>query len=198
MELRHLRYFQAVATALSFSRAAESLRVAQPAVSRQIADLEQELGVVLLNRDRHKVTLTPAGQSFLRESEALLSHAKEAADKARRIARGEAGELTLGFMTAPTFGFLPALIREYRSLYPNVGLKIVEMHPNRQLQAIADGILDMGFTRPPPPSATELSTQVILREDLIAVLCPGHRAKVSRRIRTAELSRERFVLLASE
>jgi DNA-binding transcriptional LysR family regulator len=131
MELRHLRYFQAVATALSFSRAAESLRVAQPAVSRQIADLEHELGVVLLNRDRHKVTLTPAGQSFLRESEALLSHAKEAADKARRIARGEAGELTLGFMTAPTFGFLPALIREYRSLYPNVRLKIVEMHPNR-------------------------------------------------------------------
>src|SRR5215831_144499 len=135
MELRHLRYFQAVATALSFSRAAESLRVAQPALSRQIADLERELGVLLLNRDRHKVSLTPAGQSFLRESGALLSHAAEAADKARRIAQGEAGELTLAFMTAPTFGFLPGLVREYRRLYPRVGLKILEMNPNYQLEA---------------------------------------------------------------
>jgi DNA-binding transcriptional LysR family regulator len=87
MEMRHLRYFQAVATALSFSRAAERLHVAQPALSRQIADLERELGVRLLDRDRHKVSLTPAGQSFLRECGALLSHAAEAADKARRIAR---------------------------------------------------------------------------------------------------------------
>src|SRR5215472_7550403 len=153
MELRHLRYFQAVATALSFSRAAESLRVAQPALSRQIADLEQELGVVLLNRDRHKVSVTPAGQSFLCESDALLSHAADAAEKARRIARGEAGELKLAFMTAPTFGFLPALVRQYRSLYPKVGLKIIEMNPNHQLEAFADGSLDIGFTRPLPPSA---------------------------------------------
>jgi DNA-binding transcriptional LysR family regulator len=199
MELRHLRYFQAVATALSFSRAAERLRVAQPALSRQIADLEQELGVVLLlNRDRHKVRLTPAGQSFLCESDALLSHAIEAAEKARRIARGEAGELTLAFMTAPTFGFLPALVREYRSRYPKVGLKIVEMNPNHQLEAFADGSLDMGFTRPLPLSAAELGTQVILREDLLAVLSPGHRFQASGRIRISGLSMERFVLLARE
>src|SRR5262245_60426628 len=153
MELRHLRYFHAVATVLSFSRAAESLRVAQPALSRQIADLEQELGVVLLNRDRHRVSLTPAGQSFLRETDLLLAHAVEAAERARRIARGEVGELTLAFMTAPTFGFLPTLVREYRRLHPNVALKIVEMNPNHQLKAFADRTLDIGFTRPLPPNA---------------------------------------------
>ena len=198
MELRHLRYFRAVATALSFSRAAESLRVAQPSLSRQIADLEQELGVVLLYRDRHKVSLTSSGHSFLREADALLIHANEAVEKARRIARGEAGELTLAFMTAPTFNFLPRLVREYRKLYPKVGLKIVEMNPNRQLDAFADRSLDIGFTRPLPPSAAELDTQVILREDLLAVLSPGHRFKTNRRIRIAELSRERFILLARE
>jgi DNA-binding transcriptional LysR family regulator len=198
MELRHLRYFRAVATALSFSRAAESLRVAQPSLSRQIADLEQELGVVLLYRDRHKVSLTSSGHSFLREADALLIHAEEAVEKARRIARGEAGELTLAFMTAPTFNFLPRLVREYRKLYPKVGLKIVEMNPNRQLDAFADRSLDIGFTRPLPPSAAELDTQVILREDLLAVFSPGHRFKTNRRIRIAELSRERFILLARE
>ena len=198
MELRHLRYFQAVATALSFSRAAESLRVAQPALSRQIANLELEMGVILLNRDRHKVSLTPAGKSFLRESDLLLSHAAEAAEKARRTARGEAGELTLAFMSAPTFGFLPALVREYRRLYPEVGLKIVEMNPNHQLKAFADRSLDIGFTRPLPPSAEGLCGHVVLREDLLAVLPPGHRFKGSSRISIAELSSERFVLLARE
>jgi DNA-binding transcriptional LysR family regulator len=198
MELRHLRYFQAVATALSFSRAAERLHVAQPALSRQIADLERELGVLLLNRDRHKVSLTPAGQSFLRECGALLSHAAEAADKARRIAQGEAGELTLAFMTAPTFGFLPGLVREYRRRYPRVGLKILEMNPNHQLEAFEHGNLDIGFTRPLPHGAAGLGTQVIRREDLVAVLSPAHRFQARRRIRTAELSDERFVLQARE
>ena len=198
MELRHLRYFRAVATALSFSRAAEVLRVAQPALSRQIANLELELGVALLNRDRHNVSLTPAGQSFLRESGLLLSHAAEAAEKARRIARGEAGELTLAFMTAPTFAFLPALVREYRRLYPEVGLKIVEMNPNHQLTAFADGNLDIGFTRPLPPGAEGLRAQVVLREDLLAALPPGHRFQGRGRIRIADLSSERFVLLARE
>ena len=198
MELRHLRYFQVVATLLSFSRAAERLRVAQPALSRQIADLERELGVVLLNRDRHRVGLTPAGQSFLRESEVLLLHATEAAEKARRIARGEAGELKLAFMTAPTFSFLPALVRVYRSRYPNVGLKMLEMHPNRQLEAFTDESLDVGFTRPLPPSVTELSTLLVIREKLIAALPHGHRLQAKGRIRTADLSEERFVLLARE
>jgi DNA-binding transcriptional LysR family regulator len=198
MELRHLRYFRAVATALSFSRAAEALRVAQPALSRQIANLELELGVVLLNRDRHQVSLTPAGQSFLRESGLLLAQAAEAAEKARRIARGEVGELTLAFMTAPTFAFLPALIREYRRLYPEVGLKIVEMHPNPQLKAFVDGNIDIGFTRPLPPGAEGLRTQVVVREDLLAVLPPGHRFQGRGRLRLVDLSTERFVLLARE
>jgi DNA-binding transcriptional LysR family regulator len=198
MELRHLRYFQAVATTLSFSRAAEALRVAQPALSRQIANLELELGVVLLSRDRHNVSLTPAGQSFLHESGLLLSHAAEAADKARRIARGEAGELTLAFIGAPTFAFLPALVREYRRLYPEVGLKLVEMNPNHQLKAFAAENLDIGFTRPLPPGAEGLRAQVVLREDLLAALPPGHRFQGRRRIRIADLSRERFVLLARE
>src|SRR4029079_9228190 len=102
MELRHLRYFQAVAEDLSFSRAARRLRVAQPALSRAVKQLETDLGATVLERTRHHVRLTPAGSVLLRETALLLQHFEESLQRVRRTAAGEEGELRLGYIGPPT------------------------------------------------------------------------------------------------
>ena len=104
MELRHLRYFVAVAEDLNFSRAAERLLVAQPALSTQIAQLEAELGLVLLDRNRRSVRLTPAGRAFLQDARELLRGAEAAVERARRVALGQEGRLSIAFFSAPTMG----------------------------------------------------------------------------------------------
>src|SRR5260370_17651335 len=107
MELRHLRYFVAVAEALSFSKAAGQLRVAQPAVSRQIADLEEEVGTSLMQRNNRVVRLTAAGEAFLKDAKKMLDQAEAATKRARRVAPGEVGELNIPFLTPPTMILLP-------------------------------------------------------------------------------------------
>src|ERR1043166_9452620 len=122
MELRHLRYFQAVAEELNFSRAAHRLHVAQPAVSRAIKQLEQALGAEVLERTRHHVRLTPAGGVLLREIATLLQQVEESTRRVRRTAAGEEGELRLGYIGPPTQPFLGRLLHEYRKRYPLVSI----------------------------------------------------------------------------
>src|SRR5688572_5494896 len=124
MELRHLRYFQAVAEELSFSRAARRLRVAQPALSRAIKRLESDLGAQVLERTRHRVRLTPAGAVLLRETALLLQQWEESLRRVRRTAAGEEGELRLGYIGPPTQPFLGKLLREYRRQYPRVAIHL--------------------------------------------------------------------------
>src|SRR5882672_2970643 len=118
MELRHLRYFQAVAEDLSFSRAARRLHVAQPALSRAIKQLEAALGASVFERTRHHVRLTPAGAVLLRETALLLQQVEESIHRVRRTAAGEEGELRLGYIGPPTQLFLGRLLREYRKRCP--------------------------------------------------------------------------------
>src|SRR3954466_15786498 len=122
MELRHLRYFQAVAEELSYSRAAKRLRVAQPALSRAVKQLEHSLGAEVLERTRHSVRLRPAGAVLLRESVALLQQVEEIAHRVRRTAAGEEGELRLGYIGPPTQPFLGRLLHAYRERYPRVAV----------------------------------------------------------------------------
>jgi len=147
VELRHLRYFVAVAGELNFSRAAEKLLVAQPSLSTQIAQLEADLGVLLLQRDRRSVHLTAAGAAFLEEARALLRQAEEARIRARQAARGESGRLSIGYFGASANVMLPDLVRRYRARFPHVRIELAELTPERQLEAWARDELDLSFTR---------------------------------------------------
>lgn len=195
MELRHLRYFVAVATELNFSKAAEKLLVAQPALSTQIADLEREIGTVLLRRNTRTVQLTAAGQTFLTEARSILAAVEAATDKTRRTARGEEGELSIGFFAAPTMLFLPDLIRRFRAMCPNVTIRMYELTPDRQLEAFAAGKIDLGFTRPLPPGNPGLNTEFLFAERFVAVMPETHPLGSRRQIALSELAAEPYVLL---
>jgi DNA-binding transcriptional LysR family regulator len=196
MELRHLRYFVAVADLLSFSRAAERLGIAQPAVSRQIADLEDTVGVRLLKRTKRVVTLTAAGHTFLGDARRVLDQAEHATDRARRASRGEVGELKIAFLGAPTMRFLPAVVKAYRRQFPTVTVSLFEMTPERQLEAFADGRLHLGFTRPLlAHRAHGFRSELVFTEALRAVLPETHRLARKKRVRLADLAADPFVLL---
>src|SRR5437762_1277517 len=148
MELRHLRYFQAVAEELSFSRGAKRLRVAQPALSRAIKQLEESLGADVLERTRHHVRLTPAGAVLLREISLLLQQIEELTRRIRRTADGEEGELRLGYIGPPTQPFLGRLLHVYRERYPLVSIHLEERTPERVWEMVAKGRLSAALTRP--------------------------------------------------
>jgi DNA-binding transcriptional LysR family regulator len=198
MELRHLRYFKAVAEQGSFSGAARGIYVSQSALSEQIADLERELGVPLFDRSERKLRLTPHGEIFLRESNRVLDDSERAVAMARRSFRGEVGTLRIGFFAGGVGAHFAELIRRFRTERPDVQVSLTEMRPGAQTQAILDGSIDVAFTRSlAEPYARELRSETLRHHRLEAVLPENHRlAKGSVDIR--ELSSERFVLCARE
>jgi DNA-binding transcriptional LysR family regulator len=162
MELRHLRYFLAVAEELHFTRAAKRLHIGQPPLSQQIQALEGELGVALFRRSKRHVALTAAGERFLTSARQILSDAEAAADGARRAARGELGELRIGFSSSlPFTSLLPQVLRDYRASYPHVTLTLREMFTLDQLEALQLGRLDIGLIR---YHGTEATPDLVLRE----------------------------------
>ncbi len=175
IELRHLRYFLAVAEMLHFGRAAKKLGMAQPPLSQQIRRLEEMLGAQLFERTTRGVTLTPAG-SVLRER-ALSSMARLADDleQTRRVARGEEGQLTVGFSGSVMFTELPMAIQAYRRAYPRVEVRLSEMWTSQQLVALADGSIDVGFLRD-GERRPELQMTPLLREPFHVALPVGHRS----------------------
>lgn len=126
MELRHLRYFVVLAEELHFGRAAERLRIAQPALSQQIMSLEQQLGVTLLNRNRRRVALTSAGKLFLGEAQRTLRQAARTEQVAVQAHQGLVGQLTLGFTGAILYNILPDFVRLYRECFPQIELILWE------------------------------------------------------------------------
>jgi DNA-binding transcriptional LysR family regulator len=148
MELRHLRYFKAVADELNFTRAASGLRVAQSAVSSQIHDLEDELGVVLLERSRRRVRLTAAGQAFVEATERILRSVEDASRQARRIGHGEYGTLAIGFIGSQSHEWMPRVLKRFRAKYPEVEVTLTEIHPSQQLEALLARTLDVGLVGP--------------------------------------------------
>lgn len=175
MDLRHLRYFQAVAEELSYARAAQRLRIAQPALSRAIKDLETDLGVAVLERSRHHVALTPAGAVLLQETVLLLDGWEESLRRVRRTADGEEGELRLGYIGPPTQPFLGRLLHEYRTRFPQVSVHLEERTPERVWEMVARGRLSAGLTRPVPShTALGLRTLTLREERLGVVLRPDH------------------------
>lgn len=198
MELRHLRYFKAVAEQGSFSGAARGIYVSQSALSEQIADLERELGVPLFDRSERKLRLTVHGEIFLRESNKVLDGSEHAVALARRSFRGEVGTLRIGFFAGGVGARFAELIRRFRTDRPEVQVSLMEMRPGAQTQALLDGSIDVAFTRRvAEPFARELRSETLRHHRLDAVLPENHRlAKGSVDIR--KLASERFVLCARE
>jgi DNA-binding transcriptional LysR family regulator len=195
VELRHLRYFTAVAENGGFGRTARLLHVAQSAISEQIRDLEAELGVVLFDRDNRRIRLTYQGEQFLEDSRAVLALAEKAKANVQKSLRGELGTLTIGFFVGGTGTFFPAIIREFRRRFPDVQVSVVEMAPAIQHQALQAGAIDIAFTRVVQPAQADiLRSEPFQTEPLYAVMPRTHRLAKKRSILIRELTDERFIL----
>lgn len=193
MELRHLRYFVAVAEELHFGRAAARLRIAQPPLSRQIHALEGEIGTELFDRSRRRVELTRAGKVLLEEVRRTFAQIDRAIDLARRAGRGESGALSIGFVSAVTHTSLPVILRAFRRGFGHVELYLREMSPADQVLALREGRIQVGFLRAPIDEPT-LAVETILRERLVAALPSSHPLAGRKRLSLSALAREPFVL----
>ena len=173
MELRHLRYFVALAEELHFGRAAEKLHISQPPLSMQIRALENELGVTLLNRTQRRVSLTQAGAALLAEARHILARVEQAVLITKRAGRGEIGELAIGFISVADYNVLPLVLREFRRRFPLVKLTLRESTTDAQIRDLAAGRIDVGFALP-PINEPWLESVAVLREPLIAALPEKH------------------------
>ncbi len=197
MELRHLRYFQAVAEELSYSRAARRLHIAQPALSRAVQEVESALGVNLLDRNRSSVRLTPAGRVLLREAALIFERWDEAMRRVRRTAGGEEGELRLGYIGPPTQPFLGRLLGEYRRRYPLVSIHLEERTPERVWEMVAKGRLSLGLTRPVPMSEALGLRTILLRDERLGIVVPvAHELAKRKNVSWRALEREPLIVLA--
>ena len=193
MELRHLRYFVAVAEELHFGRAAARLGIAQPPLSQQIRQLERELGVELLARTRRRVELTEAGRVYLHEARGILQRSAHATEAARRAARGETGALSVGVVASATYGLVPRVFRLFRDRHPDVALTLAVLSTGAQVAALRAGQLQLGIARPPFGDET-LVAEPLQEEPVIVALPGGHPLSARRTVPLGALAREPFVL----
>jgi DNA-binding transcriptional LysR family regulator len=198
VELRHLKYFCSVAEHQGFSRSARELHVSQSAISEQISDLEREIGIPLLIRGQQKTTLTLSGEVFLTEAKRVLAAADHAVETARRAARGEIGTLTVGFFHGSTGADVPEIIKDFRRLNPGVRVSVADMVPGLQSTALANGSLDVGFTRPLETPFDQLLHSELLYLDQLVAVFPKDHPLAGGPVDLGSLSRERFVLVARE
>ncbi len=197
MDLRHLRYFQAIAEELSFSRAARRLNVAQPALSRALKELESELGMEVIARTRRSVALTPAGRALLSETALLFEQLERAIRRVRRAAAGQEGELRLGYIGPPTQRFLSRAVGEYARRCPQVTVHLEERTPERVWEMVAKGRLDIGLTRPVlAHAALRLKTMLLRDEPLCAAIPSGHPWAARKSLPWRSLAGEPLIVLA--
>jgi DNA-binding transcriptional LysR family regulator len=197
VELRHLRYFLAVAEELNFSRAAERLHMAQPPLSAAIRQLERELGVDLFTRTTREVMLTDAGRAFLEGARRTLAEADRASEDAKRAGAGELGRLRLAYSWSTRFETLPALGRAFRASHPGVELMGQEMWNARMLPAFQSGSIDLALSLC-PEIAAELELAPVRKERLVALLPESHPLAGEEAIPLSSLADEEFVLFPRE
>ena len=188
-----MRYFVAVAEELHFGRAAQRLRIAQPALSRQIQALEKDLLVQLLFRNRRRVQVTPAGQVFLDRARLILARSDEAVLAAQRAGGGVSGALNLGFVGSATYDVLPGVLRDFLRAAPHVDLTLSEMTVHAQIEALTEKRIDIGLLRL-PPKTEGLVFRTIAREPLYVALPSSHRLAQFPSLSLSALASEPFVL----
>jgi DNA-binding transcriptional LysR family regulator len=196
MELRHLRYFVAVAEELHFTRAAERLHIGQPPLSQAIQRLEEDVGARLFARTKRRVELTEAGKLYLIDARRILALSEQAAVTARRAERGEAGELRVGFtFSIPLTPLFANVINRYRRDYPQVSLSLHELATQRQLEGLERRTIDLGFIRPPEGQLPEgLEVQTLRKDPLMVILPIGHPLAAQDDIAMVELADAPFVM----
>lgn len=195
MELRHLRYFVAVAEELHFGRAAVRLHMTQQPLSQQIRQLEVELGVQLFHRTKRRIQLTEPGKVFLAEARQLLLKAAQAVEVVRQVAQGESGRLGVGFSGFATYSVLPKVLRIFRERFPRVELDLEEMTTSAQVQALQDGQIHLGLMIPPVHDAT-LVQELILQEPFVVVLPETHPLANQPSLALPALANESFILVS--
>lgn len=193
MELRHLRYFVAVAEELHFGHAASRLHTAQPSLSQQIRDLERELKVDLFLRTKRRVALTPAGHRFLQEARGILSSAERAAGLAREAERGESRKLAVGISPETDWLFLGKALRLFAEHAPSVDIVFQNLTPEAQVDALRGGHIDVGFVGL-PLEAEGMVTETTGRTRLVVALPEKHPMARKNELRLEELSKEAYVL----
>ena len=188
MELRHLRYFTTVATELHFGRASARLFISQPALSQQIRSLEGELGLKLLERDRRGVRLTPEGEAFLAEAQAVVRQADRAAEVARALAEGATGHLRLSYVRTMPGGLPEAIVREYQRRHPGVEVAADSGSTGQNVERLSRGALDVAFVHTPFESAVDLTWVEIATEPLVVAIPNTHPLSRRRRLRRQDLA----------
>jgi DNA-binding transcriptional LysR family regulator len=197
IDLRQLRYFVTLAETLHFGRAAERLHVSQPPLSRQIAALEADLGVRLLERNSRHAALTHAGQRFLEDARAVLGMFEQACRNARMADRGEMGELSIGFMMHAAYTVVPALARRFMTAYPGVHLSLKEVVPSTLADDLLAGRFDAAIMFYPGP-VRGLESRVIHREHLCLAVHPGHRLASAEAVSAGDLDGEKMIVTPVE
>ncbi|WP_312183895.1 LysR family transcriptional regulator [Pantoea sp. CTOTU46764] len=193
VELRHLRYFIAVAEELHFGRAAQRLNISQPPLSQQIQQLEQEIGAQLFTRTNRSVQITPAGALFLQDARGILLQVEQAARRAARVHTGQEGELRIGFTSsAPFTGLVSDALYQFRQRWPEVHIQMQENNTRQQLAPLHDDRLDLGVMRN-TPLPNDLQHRVLLREPLCAVVHWAHPLADAESISIQALANEPFV-----
>ena len=192
VELRHLRYFVAVAEELHFGRAAARLHMAQPPLSQQIRKLEEAVGCPLLQRTSRSVRLTPAGAAFLERARRTLRNVQDDVDEARSIGRGETGLLNVGFVGSAMLTTLPGILRRHLDVFPGVQLQLHESYTSRVLAGLGDGGLDAGIVRDAEP-VDGLRATPLFSEPFVAVLPAAHPEAGAGRMSVAALEGAPFV-----
>jgi DNA-binding transcriptional LysR family regulator len=195
MELRHVRYFLAVAEELHFGRAALKLGISQPPLSQQIRALERELGVALFQRTKRRVRLTDPGRVFQEAARVALETVERAVAAAQQAGRGEVGRLVIGYVPWTDFTEFPRIIRMFGERHPDVQLELDTLGVPEQVAALRVGRIDVGFVRPPVLDPA-LSTEPVLSAPVVVIFPVGHRFARFRRVAVQELEEERCILLS--
>lgn len=198
IELRLFRYFVAVAEALHFTRAAESLGMAQPPLSQQIKKLENEMGVQLFRRSQRKVELTEAGEVFLEQARRTLQTAEQAVEDARRAAAGRAGRLAIGMVSSATYeDLIAAVVLRFRVQCPNVELILQELTTPQQIRLLHTREIQVGFIRPPIQDLA-IALEMVKREPLLVALPAAHPLAECKQVPITALATEPWVTLPSD
>lgn len=193
IELRHLRYFCAVADELHFGRAARRLHIAQPALSRQIRKLEEEVGTTLLARTQRSVALTMPGQAFLERAEQILDNVNQAVAEANRIADGQTGSLRVAFIHSSTYNLTPTALDIFATHHPGIRLELQEMTVIDQKRAIGRGDVDIGLLRPPVEDRS-LSFESVMKEGFVLAVPRQHRLADQPIVNLRALAHEQFIM----
>ena len=199
MELRHLRYFIAVAEALSFTKAAGKLRLAQPSLTRQVRNLEDELGVRLLDRSNNRVVLTEQGRRFLLDAKKVLELCAESVTAVQEMGTGETSHLNIGYVANIHYGLLPATLGAFRKLSPRVALNLFDMTGTEQFAALDTRQIDLGFVGlPPAVSDHDLHSECVVHDPILVALPQLHPLAKRSKLKLSDLATQFFICMSDK